>query len=190
MKTAIALTAFVISLAAAASAGAQTYTFNQTVGGGSASGTITTDNTLGVLSTSNITGFNITINDGSNTFLLTNANGQALISGSALTATANGLFFNFDLSDTNFALFQNPYTSSGINYFCLQTTGCYGPFLPGVGLRLQDAQQTNTLQGNVQFATLATGAVPEPATWALMLVGFGAVGYAMRRRPTLRVRYA
>ena len=26
------------------------------------------------------------------------------------------------------------------------------------------------------------GAVPEPATWAMMLVGFGAVGYGMRRR--------
>lgn len=28
----------------------------------------------------------------------------------------------------------------------------------------------------------ATGAVPEPATWALMLIGFGAIGMASRRR--------
>lgn len=27
-----------------------------------------------------------------------------------------------------------------------------------------------------------TGAVPEPGTWAMMLMGFGAVGFAMRRR--------
>ncbi len=30
--------------------------------------------------------------------------------------------------------------------------------------------------------TQSSGAVPEPATWAMMLIGFGAAGYAMRRR--------
>ena len=30
--------------------------------------------------------------------------------------------------------------------------------------------------------TLGPGAVPEPATWAMMLLGFGAIGVAMRRR--------
>jgi hypothetical protein len=34
--------------------------------------------------------------------------------------------------------------------------------------------------GNLSFAS--TSAVPEPGTWAMMLVGFGAVGYSMRRR--------
>ena len=32
------------------------------------------------------------------------------------------------------------------------------------------------------YGTLATGAVPEPATWALLILGFGAVGGAMRKR--------
>jgi hypothetical protein len=41
-----------------------------------------------------------------------------------------------------------------------------------------------------------TGAVPEPSTWAMMLFGFGAVGFAMRRRKDthatkrLRVSYS
>jgi hypothetical protein len=26
------------------------------------------------------------------------------------------------------------------------------------------------------------GTVPEPATWTMMLLGFGAIGFAMRRR--------
>ena len=42
---------------------------------------------------------------------------------------------------------------------------------------------------NVDTAT-GPGGVPEPATWALMILGFGAVGGAMRRRTKLSVRYA
>lgn len=34
--------------------------------------------------------------------------------------------------------------------------------------------------GTLSFSNVA--AVPEPGTWALMLVGFGAVGFSMRRR--------
>ena len=37
----------------------------------------------------------------------------------------------------------------------------------------------------------ATAAVPEPASWALMMLGFGGVGCAVRRRnATTRVRFA
>ncbi|MHA6722701.1 PEPxxWA-CTERM sorting domain-containing protein [Sphingomonas sp. RS2018] len=38
----------------------------------------------------------------------------------------------------------------------------------------------------------AIAAVPEPATWAMMTLGFGAVGFAMRRRAKVatRVRFA
>ena len=35
----------------------------------------------------------------------------------------------------------------------------------------------------------AAAAVPEPATWALMLIGFGGIGYAMRRNPKAVVRF-
>lgn len=34
------------------------------------------------------------------------------------------------------------------------------------------------------------GAVPEPATWAMMIAGFGLAGAALRRRPTVSVTYA
>lgn len=34
-----------------------------------------------------------------------------------------------------------------------------------------------------------TGAVPEPAAWALMTLGFGAVGAALRRRPRVSARF-
>ena len=34
--------------------------------------------------------------------------------------------------------------------------------------------------------TISTGVVPEPSAWGLMILGFGAVGSAMRRRATAR----
>lgn len=38
--------------------------------------------------------------------------------------------------------------------------------------------------------TLAATGVPEPATWAMMIVGFGLVGGTMRRRQRATVRFA
>jgi len=46
--------------------------------------------------------------------------------------------------------------------------------------------------GCVSIKPAQASAVPEPAAWALMLVGFGAVGSAMRRRQShaVKVSYA
>jgi hypothetical protein len=43
---------------------------------------------------------------------------------------------------------------------------------------------------NVSVSTSGVAAVPEPGTWAMMLVGMGAIGFAMRRRPKVSVSYA
>lgn len=53
--------------------------------------------------------------------------------------------------------------------------------------------QTRVLgTGLVTLTPVSTaGAVPEPATWAMLIVGMGATGFAMRRRRvTTRVSYA
>ena len=47
----------------------------------------------------------------------------------------------------------------------------------------------NTIVGTAAVNPIAAG-VPEPATWSLMILGFGAVGAAMRRRTRGRVRFA
>lgn len=41
----------------------------------------------------------------------------------------------------------------------------------------------------VDFTPNAVGAVPEPATWGLMILGFGAIGTTMRRRKDTRVSF-
>ena len=52
----------------------------------------------------------------------------------------------------------------------------------GVGAKLADAAFSGTLSfGN---------AVPEPATWALMLLGIGGIGAGMRRRNVSALRFA
>ena len=51
----------------------------------------------------------------------------------------------------------------------------------------------NTLRNGfwlVQTPNRVVGGVPEPTTWAMLLMGFGAVGYSLRRRPTVRIRFA
>jgi hypothetical protein len=44
--------------------------------------------------------------------------------------------------------------------------------------------------GRLVVTDLGGGAVPEPATWAMMIAGFGAVGFAMRRRQNVTVSFA
>ncbi|WP_293857424.1 PEPxxWA-CTERM sorting domain-containing protein [Sphingomonas sp. SCN 67-18] len=48
----------------------------------------------------------------------------------------------------------------------------------------------NSTPGNFSLAiSEATNAVPEPATWALLLAGFGLTGSALRRRRKMTVTY-
>ena len=71
------------------------------------------------------------------------------------------------------------YNNNGTN-FGLLTTTTWGSF------------GESDAAFKADFSTNATGAVPEPATWAMMLVGFGAVGGALRRRQKVatRIRFA
>ena len=45
---------------------------------------------------------------------------------------------------------------------------------------------------DLTFSATISAPVPEPATWAMMLAGFGALGFAMRRHPrqAARIRFA
>lgn len=56
----------------------------------------------------------------------------------------------------------------------------------GFNDKVTSITMTSTGGNSFEFDGLAaSGAVPEPATWAMMIMGFGAAGAAMRRRRTL-----
>ncbi|HVF95058.1 MAG TPA: PEPxxWA-CTERM sorting domain-containing protein [Sphingomonas sp.] len=75
------------------------------------------------------------------------------------------------------------------------SSGSIDAYVPGVLIKnnaLDQACTSNSYcDANFRFTTTAAAAVPEAGTWALMLLGFGMVGAAMRyRRRTTLVRFA
>lgn len=192
LRKSVALFAGVCLMACASPVFAQiTYTSGATSVGtnGSYTLSVTTDGTLGALSTGNVTDFLINISDSHGMFALTPVNADFLTSG-GLSATATDLLFDFNSG--GFALFQNPTTGSGQNFLCFASSVCganANSINLLVGANFSEISQS-PMQGNVVIASVSA-AVPEPSTWAMMLVGFGMVGASIRyrRRPT-KVAYA
>jgi hypothetical protein len=80
--------------------------------------------------------------------------------------------------------------------------GCFGtdycPFVP-IGVTFAGTAMSVDFAGTDNFigfdnitlgASVPTGAVPEPASWAMMLTGLGLVGNAMRKRRVVRTTLA
>jgi hypothetical protein len=100
------------------------YTVDQSIGGGSVTGDITTDGKLGVLSTPDILGWDLTLNGLGASATLTSGGGSTFVLvGGDLTATPTQLLFDFSGSDGGYLLFQeNPGLFSGNKYYCINTT--------------------------------------------------------------------
>lgn len=150
-------------------------------------------------------------------WLVAPSNGQARVQG-ALGSPLNNINFNLlggaTFKTAEFNLFPQPgrqlfeATSVVISYFnpllniwgtqsistngqnFLGIYGDAGEVFTGVSIvtnpiwtGFQDLRQ-------VRLGGVSTNAVPEPATWAMMLAGFGAMGVAMRRRRKVAVSFA
>lgn len=91
---------------------------------------------------------------------------------------------NFILGKTQYTGSQRLYTGTTSN----PTGFVLGDFTLGSFDGEGEALPDSTL--SIRSDTIA--AVPEPASWAMMMIGFGAVGFAIRRRPTAvaRIRFA
>lgn len=111
-----------------------------------------------------------------------------------------------DISDYEAAAFAtigtfnvDPGTNNVGDVFSFDITNAFNTAISNnwnsLGIRLQADSLTDSQAWTFQDFRLTsnnqtTGAVPEPATWMMMIMGFGAMGLAMRRqRPSTRVRF-
>lgn len=116
--------------------------------------------------------------------LLGSATFDAGVLDSLLTFFANGVMtptFTFNVGEAEFGIFLPTKLAEGASY---KTNTLY------IGL---DDQIRGDDDNHDDFLIRVT-AVPEPATWAMMIAGFGLVGGAMRRRaktsPSIRAVYS
>ena len=105
---------------------------------------------------------------------------------------ANALISNLDASIIAGQVFGEEFTvgTSGQNFFGIRADNS----TPITSVRIEALGNTRISSiGQFRVEGLsAVGAVPEPSTWMLMLLGMAGIGFSMRRKEkqTLRVRFA
>jgi hypothetical protein len=121
-------------------------------------------------------------NTGFSSITLTPQSGTALTAGDfSLNQVNNNASGNVTLRFTGTG-FSSPFTTAipldanGLTQINFTTTG--GEDI--TGLTISVANSTNLLQDIRQVSVTSVSNVPEPAAWSLLLVGFGALGFAMR----------
>lgn len=184
-----------------------TYTVNETITGplngtagnptqtDSVVGTVTTDGTIGVLHAANLVGWDlhlIDVTSPANSTELTTANSLISVdTGSVLSATATGLFFNFDGVGAFAFQADSPGAFSGYHYWCLSESwfGC----LDGNSIAPNNVYAGNPGDDLVVAATGTQGqvgnspldpspptAIPEPPMAVLFGLGLCALAAARR----------
>jgi len=160
-----------------------TYAVDQIIGAGSVVGEITTDGATGTLGAGDFVSWNLNLNGVGATLNLTNTNSGVFVGGADTTATATHLYYNFDATDGGYLLFQVSF-GSGFEYWCnkaMASALCLQGATVTPVYFTDPSTQNAPMTGNQIIGT--TVSVPEPAAWAIMLLGFACIGMAMRARP-------
>jgi hypothetical protein len=114
---------------------------------------------------------------------------------------SGSLITSFSNTGATSMLFNSVTFNNGVNTFIVPITalgaGSFGTLsnIPIFSGNVNTLSVNWTATGNASYGgqlTFVPGGIPEPMTWAMMILGFAAVGFAMRRRnnEVTRVRYA
>lgn len=182
--------AVMASMSVASTASAQTsitYVGQQQVGSIFASYSLTTNGASGnLLDSSNITSYRINLSDSSLlSYELTNLNSSSqgffVANTTSLSASRTSLIFNSFGFTNNFALLGSFGVGSG---------GTFAQVAAGSSSVVGESTAANSPFARVVAPISATPAVPEPATWAMMILGFSSIGCALRRRRKITARFS
>jgi hypothetical protein len=125
----------------------------------------------------NLSSLNFGLTSGTFNNLEFNLTGASSGATALFTITDNeGQVFTFGSGGLNDPLLA---LGNGENFFGFQ--GINGESISNVSVAFSGGGVVDVRQIRLDTLSSVT-AVPEPATWAMMLLGFGAVGYSMRRR--------
>ncbi|MBL4697230.1 MAG: hypothetical protein JKX70_00200 [Phycisphaerales bacterium] len=140
------------------------YQVNRTIGGGTVTGFVTTDGTLGVLSSANIIDWELTLTSpnlrgGSTETISFDTQLQTFLNGSATTATATDLMFDLDAAGNNWFLLQGGST----NFWCIETGGCTSG---GLGEHIgQNDDGSNVAESSLPTGNFVFASVTDPITY-------------------------
>ncbi|MBW8755574.1 MAG: PEP-CTERM sorting domain-containing protein [Sphingomonadales bacterium] len=124
-------------------------------------------------------------------FLFGGTTAYSNLSGTGLYSGLNGSGSTLSLLESAFVPGTTPFTSSSIRFlagnagslrfaFSSPSQDNIGPLLDNIGLNI-----------SAPVVTFEASAIPEPATWTMLLLGFGMAGATLRRRKDKpRVRFA